>query len=64
MSKGFLAILIATVIPTFIMFTIFASVYDPSITGVWTTMFMAGVAMLMYGLIISLVGAKKYMRKR
>lgn len=64
MTKGFLAILLATVIPTLIMFIIFASVFDPSITGVWATMIVAGAAMLMYGIFVSLVGVRKYMRKR
>jgi hypothetical protein len=62
-AKGFFGILLATVFPTLIMFAIFASTYEFSITGIWTTVILAGIAILVYGILVGMIGVKKYMRK-
>jgi len=61
--KGFAGILLATVIPTLIMFIIFASAYEPTITGAWTKMLWAAIAMVAYGLFVRIIGVKKYMKR-
>ncbi|MHA1220983.1 MAG: hypothetical protein ACTSQB_04550 [Candidatus Heimdallarchaeota archaeon] len=61
-TKGFLAILLATVIPTFIMFIVFSMQYGadlPLISGIWGTLFVAAAAIMVYGIFVAFIGVKK-----
>jgi len=67
LKKSFLATLFVTVIPVFILFTVFSMQYGadlPYIEGITGSLVVASAAIIIYGFIVSFIGVKRIYKTR